>query len=187
MNTLRKWAEFYYNMGLSIYPSNAVRSRLPCYYFPVKKMIDSFDWEGSEWIGGIAGADKLIVVTFSFNFEEVNFDYVFTVVTRFLYLVGIYNYPWVIWQGNQISILIHCHFQNNQGRQDFGAFTIIWTGFYRLPFKVERLSTTTRFYFGCIPTEHLKIIKNDVLWSALENLIEEFGLFLNKNKEGTPK
>lgn len=185
--TLRDWAEYYYSMGLSVYSSNAIRSKLPCYFFPIRSIVDSFDWEGSEWIGGIAGADKLTVITFTFNLEEVNFDYVFTVVSRFLYLVDVYNYPWVIWQGDQISVLLHCHFQNNQGRQDFGAFTIIWTGFYRLPFIVDRLSTTTRFYFGSIPIEYPKIIKCDVLWSALEKLIDEFGLFLNKNKEDTSK
>ena len=54
---------------------------------------------------------------------------------------------------------------------------------YIVPFRYS----LTQQYVLEFSINTIKIIKNDVLWSALESLIEEFGLFLNKNKEGTPK
>ena len=179
MNTIKDWAEYYYDKGLEVYSSDTLLFNLECKRYS-KEHFYSYDWDHSEWIGCMVGVDKLTIVTLSF--DEPDFEYIYIIITRFLWLLGLYRYPWVMWKGNKIFILVNCHFQNNHGSQDFGAFSILWTGFFHLPFIVKSIPTTTYFYFDSIPISYPSVIKYDDLWKAIETLIDEFGLFLNKKR-----
>lgn len=182
MNTIKEWAEYYYDKGLEVYSSDAPLFNIK-FGRHSKEHFSSYDWDHSEWIGCMVGVNRITIITLSFG--EADFKHISIILARFLWLLGLYRYPWVIWEGDKVSVLVECHSHKNQGKQEFGAFSIVWTGFFHLPFIVKKIPTTKRFYFESIPVSYPSIIKCDDLWKAIETLIDEFGLFLNK--EGTPK
>ena len=180
MKTYREWAEYYCANGVAVYPSCANRWEVSDAY-PWKQTIEAvqtFNWEDSRWVGGIAGVAHITLVRLALNQKEMR--YIFKVITRFLSLLNLYNYPWVIIDNeDNVFILLQCHCKYS-GWEGFDSIQIISRGFYELPCDIDKIKSNAKFFFKALPLVSPSIVKyNDVL-DTIGHIIEEFGLLLNK-------
>ena len=185
MNTLRKWAEYYHDKWFAVYPSNADRFNLR---YPTRQplhAVQDFNWEDSDWIAGLAGVSDVAVVRL--DFTEQFSDYIFRVITRFMYHLGLHHYPWILYQENTASIIILCkHPKDHYSREGWEPISIIWQGAFKLPFDTNTKHSNVKFFFDALPNSKPRMIAYKDLMEAINKLIEDFGLGFYKEKEDTP-
>lgn len=180
MENLREWAEFYYTNGIAIYPSCANRWEVLEAY-PWKQTLEAvqtFNWEGSQWVGGIAGVANVSLIKLSLKRKEL--QYIFKVVTRLLYLLNLYNYPWVIIdKDDTVFVLLRCNCKYI-GEEGFDSLQIISKGFYELPCNTDKVESGAEFFFNAVPSTAPSTVKYEDVLTAIGCIIEEFGLFLDR-------
>lgn len=195
LTNFREWAEYYYNNNLAVLPStvwsmHAIVESLKGRYS--QKDLQDFRWEDSKSVNGIIGINDIIVLELDFEVGESAFIY--KVVSRYLELLNLSAYPWVLHsyyneeEGayERVQIIVQCPYRA-EGRQGYETISIIWSGFFNLPFDTKRSSSSVHFYFHALPLIKPKTIDYRDILNAVAKLIDEFGLFLNKNKEDTPR
>lgn len=182
MRNLKEWAEYYYDKYIAVYPSNADRTNLR---YPARQplhVVQSFNWAESEWIVGLAGVSNVTVIRF--NFTEQGSDYIFKVVTMFLYHLGLHGYPWVLCQKDTVSIVIQCrHPKDHYSREGWNPISILWQGSFELPYDTNTKHSDVRFYFDALPNSKPRMVAYKDLMNSINQLIEDFGLGFYKESE----
>lgn len=179
MKNLREWATYYCNNQIAVYPSYDTRYDLFDRYSngQTLKEVLKYNWEGSDWIGGLVGADNIVIL--ELDFINKGGDYMLKVVSRCLCLLELYNYPWVITNKDKVLILFKC-VSIKRGKEGLGRIGIIWTGFYELPYDIKFKKSEATFYFRALPQTLPMRVQEVTLNQTIEQIVDEFGLNFTK-------
>lgn len=169
MKNLEEWAEYYYKMGIYIYPSYLDfdwkdTSAWSSFSQSIED-VRNYQWKLCDSFSGLSGQQGIRVLRLNISKESPLYrsyciDKIFT-------LLNLERYPWVIDTQDALEIIINCHsFFDMKVFNDFKDFLLIFKGYFTLPFTGSK----DTFYFNGVPTIKPAIVTQDSLASAIEVL-----------------
>lgn len=170
MRTLRDWAEYYYEMGILVYP-------FPSQHYPwdsveewatfnqTLQIVRNYKWELFESLMGVSGKNGIRVLRLNINKEDA--EYRSYCIDRIFSLLKLERYPWVIDTKDALEIIINCQsFFPPETFFGFRDMVLIYKGNFPLPCTGEEAS----FYFNGIPTIKPAVITQKALADCIEVL-----------------